>query len=44
VVLVPTNDVRIVLLEVLDRMAEGGQIQTGLSRLHEAARLPITGD
>jgi hypothetical protein len=43
-VLVPTNDVRIVLLKILDRMADGGQIQTGLSGLHQVARLPITGD
>lgn len=42
-ILVPTNDVRSGLLEILDRMAEGGQIQTGLSRLRQVARLPITG-
>ena len=38
----PDNDVRTVLLEILNRMADGGQIQPGLRRLHEVARHPIT--
>ncbi len=43
-VVVRDDDGRAVLLAILDRMDEAGQVQTdGLRKLHEVARLPIIG-